>query len=1220
MDSIESCRLRIHARLYHQRKTDKPAAISTYWEKADSADQSYLRRLAAVVASWIAYGPPGRIPTVEELQLLTKFIHKMDGGLLPSRLSDVLCEMKRRLQSLPRPADEAWNEAEKRLQRNYRKLHRRCRQSDADTAAVAADHDLVDEDVQEEALQVREADDAGSPCTSAQSDQGLVLFRKMNEWGFLDGEQKLERLQQAEVVSRRSRKNLSQEELADVLNTAAACLAAPRRHARLQDVGATYEAEVRAAPDSQDPTVDLQKRIRSLLLQALHVWQMNQFDCQAIEHVLDCVQQKISKFENKVGEIQGAAAGKAWLKIKQMVDELLLPVETPSNPPHAKSKRKAHAEAGPKVNVRLERQSGIQNISWVVQKAAWKCERSKRRGGIRTSKSRLFPISKFLEEGLGEEAAVEAALREAKAFREELVRQGKLKPPMPKGPSSTVRGVSFYKALQKWAVRLYHPVEKKGVHIGYFDAKEEAEAKAREMARQYGIRAEYEVRPAKRSRAEVKAELETAWELKTTRHSLSDAALDRENSFTAYDTTPCAPEYQRWISTYWEKADSADQSYLRRLAAVVASWIAYGPPGRIPTVEEFQLLTKFIHKMDGGLLPSRLSDVLCEMKRRLQSLPRPADEAWNEAEKRLQENYRKLHRRCRQSEVYTVVVAADHDIVDEDVQEEALQVREADDAGSPCTSAQSDQGLVLFRKMNEWGFLDSEQKLERLQQAEVVSRRSRKNLSQEELADVLNTAAACLAAPRRHARLQDVGATYEAEVRAAPDSQDPTVDLQKRIRSLLLHALRMWQMNQFDCEAIEHVLDCVQRKITKFENKVGEIQCAAAGKAWLKIKQMIDELLLRAEARSKPHAKAPKFRVILERQSGIQNITWNEKKAGWQCQLGSNKKQGFVRKARLFNASKFLEQGLGEEAAVEAALQEAKAYRKELVRQGKLKPPKPKNPRSTVRGVQFDNSRKKWQVQFFHPVQKKKRVFGGYFLAQEQAEAKARELARQLGVRPEYEVRPAKRGRAESKLGTENNQVPFAQCMVKEELGESHELVRSLRWLYIGEVGSGTSAHADPLASHGWMWLAAGRKDWRFVNWKAKGARQRCEAVPEGAPKDLFESSSCPELAAWLQKNEATHEAWFGELSTGELMFVPSAILHSVRNRGTRSSIAVSHNFVDSTCVDAVLECLQQVGSCLYRGLGLRFRGAGSPALLRPSRGLNGYSNGSLSSPTFPKP
>ena len=59
---------------------------------------------------------------MEELQLLTKFLDKMDGGLLPSRLSIVLSEMKAVLQSLPRQADEAWNKVEKRLQRSYRKV------------------------------------------------------------------------------------------------------------------------------------------------------------------------------------------------------------------------------------------------------------------------------------------------------------------------------------------------------------------------------------------------------------------------------------------------------------------------------------------------------------------------------------------------------------------------------------------------------------------------------------------------------------------------------------------------------------------------------------------------------------------------------------------------------------------------------------------------------------------------------------------------------------------------------------------------------------------------------------------------------------------------------------------------------------------------------------------------------------------------------------------
>ena len=116
--------------------------------------------------------------------------------------------------------------------------------------------------------------------------------------------------------------------------------------------------------------------------------------------------------------------------------------------------------------------------------------------------SRLFPISKFFEQGLGEEAAVEAALQEAKAYREELVRQGKLRPPKPKPPSSTVRGVFFDRSTQKWHVQMYHPVDKKRVHGGYFVDKWEAEVKSREMASQLGVPPEYEVRPTKR-RAEV---------------------------------------------------------------------------------------------------------------------------------------------------------------------------------------------------------------------------------------------------------------------------------------------------------------------------------------------------------------------------------------------------------------------------------------------------------------------------------------------------------------------------------------------------------------------------------------------------------------------------------------------------------------------------------------------------------------------------------------------
>ena len=130
------------------------------------------------------------------------------------------------------------------------------------------------------------------------------------------------------------------------------------------------------------------------------------------------MQQKSNKFEDKVGDIAGAAAGKAWLKIKQAVDQLMLPTEAPSvtlvqgsqlateMPVEASHQLKPH-----RVRVRLERQSGIQNITWSVVGGSWKCQCFTRNGTKWKNTCRSFPISKFLEQGLGDEAAVEAALQ-----------------------------------------------------------------------------------------------------------------------------------------------------------------------------------------------------------------------------------------------------------------------------------------------------------------------------------------------------------------------------------------------------------------------------------------------------------------------------------------------------------------------------------------------------------------------------------------------------------------------------------------------------------------------------------------------------------------------------------------------------------------------------------------------------------------------------------------
>eukprot|EP00439_Symbiodinium_sp_Y106_P029266 s1240_g3.t1 len=456
--------------------------IGKYSQKADYYDQFALRRYAAPVASWIAYSPKGRAPKVKELNLLKKFTDKMDGGPLPSRLSEVLADMEVVLQS----ADGAWNEAATGLRKSLRKLRRRCIESVADTVMVGTEDAIAEAELQaeqDEVVQVGEADDSASPGTSDQADQHLMLFRKMNEWGFLDDAQKMERLQQAEEAARRPRRSLSQEELTDVVNMAAACLAAPRRKAALQDADSGCSGEASAAVECQGTHPDLQRRVRSLLLHALKVWRMNEFDCHAIEHVLELLQRKISKFEDKVGEIQSAAAGNAWLKIKNMVEKMLLHVEEQSS--LLVPGTGAQTQAARRARRTVERQSGIEHIAWRVDTNSWRCHYYT--GSIKDGRkevSRTFPITKFLEQGLSEEAAVEAALQKAKAYREELVRQGILKPP--KTHRSAVKGVTFDKRNQKWRVQLYHP-GKVPVNGGSFGTKEEAEAKAREMAKQLGL-------------------------------------------------------------------------------------------------------------------------------------------------------------------------------------------------------------------------------------------------------------------------------------------------------------------------------------------------------------------------------------------------------------------------------------------------------------------------------------------------------------------------------------------------------------------------------------------------------------------------------------------------------------------------------------------------------------------------------------------------------------
>ena len=60
-----------------------------YSRKVDSFDKRAVRKHAAHVAAWIAYGPKGQEPGLEELQLLRRFLTSLGAGLLPSRLKEV---------------------------------------------------------------------------------------------------------------------------------------------------------------------------------------------------------------------------------------------------------------------------------------------------------------------------------------------------------------------------------------------------------------------------------------------------------------------------------------------------------------------------------------------------------------------------------------------------------------------------------------------------------------------------------------------------------------------------------------------------------------------------------------------------------------------------------------------------------------------------------------------------------------------------------------------------------------------------------------------------------------------------------------------------------------------------------------------------------------------------------------------------------------------------
>jgi hypothetical protein len=118
-----------------------------------------------------------------------------------------------------------------------------------------------------------------------------------------------------------------------------------------------------------------------------------------------------------------------------------------------------------------------------------------------------------------------------------------------------------------------------------------------------------------------------------------------------------------------------------------------------------------------------------------------------------------------------------------------------------------------------------------------------------------------------------------------------------------------------------------------------------------------------------------------------------------------------------------------------------------------------------------------------------------------------------------------------------------------------------LRWLYIGEPGTGSPTHTDVLNSSAWLMLVCGRKHWRMVTASDRGACGRM-----GAWVDLFE----PDQRRYPHLSEvALYEA---EQLPGEVLWTPPLCVHAVRNLD--HSIALTQNYIDLTNLIEVYDAL----------------------------------------------
>lgn len=269
--------------------------------------------------------------------------------------------------------------------------------------------------------------------------------------------------------------------------------------------------------------------------------------------------------------------------------------------------------------------------------------------------------------------------------------------------------------------------------------------------------------------------------------------------------------------------------------AHVAAWLVYAPRGYVPGITVMDLLRRFLLKVgDGRHLSTAQQSILPKVQSVLERAT-AADPAWEQMHRKVVHEL-ELFRQC-DAEHLTAPVTKDVDVAEAESNQmlKSKSFRKCSLKPSKPSSIDSEAGhevgdsrqtpRQLFNKMNEWTNMVNEERLACIEKLELA-RKSGRMANQAKLAEVLYTVAAALSPPRKSAHKE----SSENEAASCADApvKEASANLQHRA--------------SFDCSEIHTLLDHINRQLSRFEAKVGDLHLAAAGLSWLAIQKAIADL------------------------------------------------------------------------------------------------------------------------------------------------------------------------------------------------------------------------------------------------------------------------------------------------------------------------------------------------------------------------------------------